>query len=298
MVKKLAGSRYHVEPEALLAQTRRLMRRFSLRPRKGLGQHFLIDREVLGIITSAAELNTGDIIMEVGPGLGILTRELARQAGRVIAIELDTQLAAILKQTLASFDNVTIINEDVLRLEPLALLKEQKAVDGLSGYKMVANLPYYITSPVLRHFLEASVKPKIMVVMVQKEVAEAIVAKPGKMSLLSVSVQFYGEPRIISNVPAHSFYPAPEVDSAILLVKVYPQPAVAVDEGSFFQLVRAGFSLPRKQICNSLAQGLELPKSDVLSLLEKSSISPQRRAETLTLEEWAKLWRVFEQGES
>ena len=133
-----------------------------------------------------------------------------------------------------------------------------------------------------------------MVVMVQKEVAEAIVAEPGQMSVLSVSVQFYGEPRIISYVPARCFYPVPEVDSAILRIEVYPQPAVAVtDEGSFFDLVRAGFTASRKQIVNSLAQGLGLPKAEVLSLLERASIVPQRRAETLTLDEWAKLWQVF-----
>ena len=293
VTKKTTPGKRYLETESLLAQTRRLMRRFGLRPRKGLGQHFLIDGEVLGFITSAAELDLKDIVMEIGPGLGILTRELARQAGRVIAIELDSKLAAILKQTLASFNNVAIINEDILRIEPAALLKEQKAIDSPLGYKVVANLPYYITSPVLRHFLEASVKPQIMLIMVQKEVAEVIVAEPGQMSLLSVSVQFYGEPRIIRYVPAHCFYPVPGVDSAILKIKIHPQPAVAVDEGSFFELVRAGFSVPRKQICNSLAQGTGLPKAGVLSLLEKADIVPQRRAETLTLEEWAQLWRVF-----
>ena len=153
---------------SLLAQTKRLLRQFDLRAKKGLGQHFLIDKEVLGLITSAAELAPADLIVEVGPGLGILTRELARQADWVIAIELDNKLAALLQQTLASFDNVTIINDDVLRIEPGTLLQEPKArfPKATDGYKGVANLPYYITSPVLRHFLEASNKPEIMVVMV------------------------------------------------------------------------------------------------------------------------------------
>jgi 16S rRNA (adenine1518-N6/adenine1519-N6)-dimethyltransferase len=263
-----------------------------------LGQHFLIDGEVLKRITSAAELTPADVVIEVGPGLGVLTRELARQAGWVIAIELDNKLAAALKQTLASFNNITIINDDVLRIEPQALLSELKDrfPQAIYSYKVVANLPYYITSPVLRHFLEASAKPQVMIVMVQKEVAEAIVAKPGEMSLLSVSVQFYGEPRIISYVPAQCFYPAPKVDSAILRIDPYPQPTVAVaDEGSFFDLVRAGFTAPRKQIVNSLAQGLGVSKGEVLSLLETASIVPQRRAETLTLEEWARLWQVFKE---
>lgn len=271
---------------SLLTQTRRLLRQFDLRARKGLGQHFLIDGEVLQLITSAAELTPSDVIVEIGPGLGVLTRELAQKAGRVIAIELDNKLAAALKQTLASFDNVTIINEDVLKIEPQNLATD---------YKLVANLPYYITSPVLRHFLEASAKPKVMIVMVQKEVAEAIVAKPGKMSLLSVSVQFYGEPRIISDVPAQCFYPAPKVDSAILRIDPSPQPRVAVDEESFFEVVRAGFTAPRKQLANSLAQGLEVSKAEVLSLLERAGIAPQRRAETLSLEEWARLRQVFKE---
>jgi len=275
---------------SLLTQTRRLLRQFDLRARKGLGQHFLIDGEVLKRITSAAELTPADVIVEVGPGLGVLTRELAQKAGRVIAIELDSKLAAALEQTLASFNNVTIINDDVLRIEPKDLVTEPK-----TGYKVVANLPYYITSPVLRHFLEASAKPQLMLVMVQKEVAEAIVARPGGMSLLSVSIQFYGEPRIIGYVPAQCFYPAPKVDSAILRIDPYPQPAVAVDEESFFELVRAGFTAPRKQLANSLAQGLGVVKGKALSLLETAGIVSQRRAETLSLEEWARLWRVFKE---
>jgi len=288
--------------ESLLAQTKRWLRQFHLQVRKGLGQHFLIDEEVLKVITSAAGLTATDVIMEVGPGLGILTKELARQVGWVVAIELDSKLAVALEQTLSSFDNVSIINKDILQIDPAALLQEQKtrfpqAISSPFSYKVVANLPYYITSPVLRHFVEAPVKPQIMVLMVQKEVAEAIVAEPGQMSVLSISVQFYGEPRIISYVPAQCFYPAPEVDSAILRIDLYSQPVVAVtDERGFFDLVQAGFSASRKQIVNSLAQGLELPKAEILSLLGKSRIVPQRRAETLTLDEWAKLWQVFTQA--
>ena len=299
--KKAAYKGHYPKAKPLLAQTRGLLRRFDLQARKGLGQHFLIDEGVLKLITLAAELIPTDVIMEIGPGLGVLTKELARQGGWVVTIELDSKLAAILKQTLASFNNVTIINEDILQIDPATLLQEQKAsfplvIGSPFSYKVVANLPYYITSPVLRHFLEASLKPQIIVVMVQKEVAEAIVAKPGQMSMLSISVQFYGEPAIISYVPAQCFYPAPEVDSAILKIRLYSQPPLEVtDKESFFRVVRAGFSAPRKQIANSLAQGLELPKAECLSLLAKTSIVPQRRAETLTLDEWAKLWQVFTQ---
>jgi len=295
----------YLKTVSLLAQTRGLLRHFDLKARKGLGQHFLIDEEVLQLVTSAAELTPTDIIMEIGPGLGVLTKELVRQAGWVIAIELDNKLATILKQDLASFDNITIINGDILGIAPAALIQEQKTrfpptINTPLNYKVVANLPYYITSPVLRHFLEASIKPQIMVVMVQKEIAKAIVAEPGQMSVLSISVQFYGKPEIISYVPARCFYPAPKVDSAILRVELYPQPAVAVtDAKSFFKLVRAGFSASRKQIGNSLPQGLGMPKIEVLPLLEEVGIVSQRRAETLTLDEWARLWRVFSQtGES
>jgi len=276
-----------------------MLRHFDLKARKRLGQHFLVDEEVLHLITSAAALTPTDIVLEIGPGLGVLTRELVKQAGWVIAVELDNKMAVLLEQTLASFDNVTIVNENILHIDPATLLREQKMKPPptISHYKLVANLPYYITSPVLRHFLEASVKPEIMLVMVQKEVAEAIVAGPGKRSVLSISVQFYGKPKVVSYVPAQSFYPAPEVDSAILRIDVYPQPAVAVtDERSFFEMVRAGFTASRKQLANSLTQGLGLPKTEVLALLEKADIVPQRRAETLTLEEWAQLWQVFAQG--
>ena len=299
MVRKVTDISHRLKTKSLLAQTKDLLRQSNLRVRKGLGQHFLIDEEVLKLIAAAAELTPNDVIMEIGPGLGILTKELAGQAGWVITIELDNKLAAILEQTLASFDNITIINKDVLRIDPADLLQEQKtrfppAVDSPFSYKVVANLPYYITSPVLRHFLEASVKPQIIVVMVQKEVAEVIVAEPGSMSLLSISVQFYGKPRIISQVPARCFYPPPKVDSAILRIDLLSRRVVAVtDEKSFFQVVRAGFTTSRKQLANSLAQGLGCSKAETLSWLEKADIVPRRRAETLTLEEWARLWRVI-----
>lgn len=285
--------------ETLLARTRGMLRRYNLRARKGLGQHFLIDEEILGLIVSTAEIEPDDIIIEVGPGLGVLTAELAERAGQVIAIELDDKLASILGKNLASFNNITVINKNVLEINPSALIEEYKTgfpaeLQGTHNYKVVANLPYYITSPVLRHFLEAEVKPQVMVVMVQKEVAEDIIARPGKMSLLSVSVQLYGKPEITGYVPAACFYPAPEVDSAILKITLFRHPAVEIaDIDGFFTLVRAGFSASRKQLANSLAQGLGISKTESLSLLERADISPQRRAENLTLDEWADLWRVY-----
>jgi len=288
---------------SLLTQTRGLLRRYGLRAKKGLGQHFLVDEEVLKLVVSSAQLTTDDTVIEIGPGLGVLTRELAGQAGRVIAVELDDRLAAILQQNLSSYSNITVINADVLKIDPETLLeglreKASLAADRASGYKVVANLPYYITSPVLRHFLEASLKPKMMVVMVQKEVAEEIVAEPGRMSLLSVGVQLYGRPEMVGRVPAGCFYPTPKVDSAIVRITPYPQPVMGIDDTvGFFSLVRAGFSAARKQMGNSLAQGLAVPKSEATFLLEKAGIEARRRAETLTLEEWARLWRIFTRTE-
>ena len=287
---------YH---KTLLARTKAMMRRLDLRARKSLGQHFLVDQEVLEKVASAAGLTPEDIVIEVGPGLGILTKELAKQAGFVIAVELDDRLAAILKQELVAINNLVVVNKDILNVSLASLLEEQRVElpvlkEEPFSYKVVANLPYYITSAVLRHFLEASLKPRLMVVMIQKEVAETIVAEPGNMSLLSVSVQFYGKPEIVSYVPAESFYPAPEVDSAILRVKIYPRPIIAVDDiDDFFGWVRAGFCAPRKQLANSLAQGLGLPKPEALSLLDRADIIYRRRAETLSIEEWQRLWQVF-----
>ncbi len=258
-----------------------------------MGQHFLVDDRVLESIVSAAELTPSDIVVEVGPGLGILTRELARRAGGVIAVELDTKLASALEQALASLANVTIVNADILECDPEALITKAKG-DVEPEYKVVANLPYYIATAVVRHFLETRLKPRLMVVTVQKEVAQAIVAQPGDMSLLSVSVQFYGKPSIVDYVPPRSFYPAPKVDSAIVRIEVYDRPAVGVgDVAWFFEVVRSGFAAPRKQLHNSLAQGLKILPAEAAALLERVGISQKRRAETLRLDEWALLCRAF-----
>lgn len=274
----------------LLSQTTQLLRRYNLHARKGLGQHFLIDSEALDKIIAAAELSPSDTVIEVGPGLGVLTERLSEKAGQVIAVELDDTLAGILKNRLASRTNVTIVNNNILKIETADLLKQA----GVSTYKVVANLPYYITSPVLRHFLEASTKPEIMVVMIQKEVAGQITAVPGQLSILAISVQLYGQPTFITKVPAACFYPAPKVDSAVIKIDTYPRPAEDVDEpDSFFRVVRAGFKAARKQIGNSLAQGLGIEKPEALELLKQAGIDSLRRAETLTLKEWASLWRTY-----
>jgi len=275
-----------LERSSLTAKSQ--LHRIGARAKKGLGQHFLVDRSVLEKIISAAELAPSDTVIEVGPGLGILTEELVKRAGEVIPIEVDSKLAASLQKKLSKFPNLTVINADVLQLAPAEL------IDTKGDYKVVANLPYYIAAPILRYFLEALRKPSLMIVMVQKEVGQSIVAQPGNMSILGISVQLYGKPTIVDYVPAQSFYPEPKVDSAIVRIEVYPKPSVDVkDIAGFFEIVKAGFSAPRKQIRNSLAQGLQLDSADVVELLEQAGISPQRRPETISLEEWARLHRAF-----
>ncbi|MCX6003153.1 MAG: 16S rRNA (adenine(1518)-N(6)/adenine(1519)-N(6))-dimethyltransferase RsmA [Chloroflexi bacterium] len=277
-----------MQTESLLTRTKKLLASYGLSARKGLGQHFLVDGGVLRKITTAAELNPSDTVIEVGPGLGVLTQALAKQVGKVIAIELDNNLAEILRENFNDLGKVTVVNKDVLKINPADLLGKQ------TDYKVVANLPYYITSAVIRHFLEAPVKPSLMVLMVQKEVAKQITAQPGEMSLLSVSVQLYGKPTMVSKVSARCFYPAPEVDSAILRIEVYPQSKIAnKDIAGFFNLVRAGFSANRKQLANSLANGLKVPKGEILPLLQQVAIESKRRAETLTIEEWSLLYNAF-----
>ena len=272
-----------------------VVREFGFKPKKRLGQHFLINEAVLERILSAAQLSHGDIVIEVGPGLGILTEELAKRGAKVIAVELDAKLVDMLRKRLAPFSNVKIIHADILKVTPQQLLQNNLTASELAqGYKVIANLPYYITSPILRHFLEAQLQPSEMVVMVQKEVGEAIAATPGKMSLLSARLQFYSKPTIISYVPAASFYPPPKVDSVILRLDIYSRPPIEVsDVASFFDIVMHGFSSPRKQLRNSLAHSLGMPPSQVASLLEKDRIEGKRRAETLSLEEWRELWKNF-----
>ena len=282
--------------ESLTQAARRLLGSLDARAKKSLGQNFLVDAGILRKIVEAAELSPRDTVIEVGPGLGVLTGELAKHAGHVIAVELDDNFAEMLKRTLPWASNLTVVHDDILKAAPSTLL----AAGGLTPagpYKVVANLPYYITSAVLRHFLEGDVRPTMLVVMVQKEVARAITAAPGRMSILSVAVQLYGEPRVAVKVLAQSFYPAPKVDSAVLKILVHKQPLIEPGETEgFFRLVRAAFCANRKQLVNSLSQGLDLPKEEVRTFLEKAGIEPVRRAETLSIPEWVKLWRVFDKG--
>lgn len=258
-----------------------LLHQYGLRPRKGLGQNFLLDESALRQIVSAADLGPDDCVLEIGPGLGSLTRHLALAARIVNAVELDRDLFAPLKKVLAPYKNVRLVQGDILALDPSVL------VDA-SGYVVVANIPYYITSAVIRHLLEGSPRPRRIVLTVQKEVARRICAVPGDMSLLALSVQVYGRPTIAARIPAEAFYPAPSVDSAVVRMDIYPEPAIpSTLLETFFRLAKAGFGQKRKTLRNSLAS--LLGREGAESLLAAAGIDPMRRAETLTLEEWGKV---------
>ncbi len=263
------------------------------RPRKSLGQHFLKDRSVPPRIALAAAIEPDDCVVEVGPGLGVLTEELARrldpERGRLVAVELDDDLLPVLRERFAAMPHVSFVHADVLDVPPQELSQGRP-------YKLVANLPYYITSAILRHFLETRHKPRSLTVMVQKEVADRMVAKPPEMSLLAVSVQFYGRPKIMFKVPPGAFNPPPKVDSAVVRVDVYGEgesPVEVSSEAAFFRLAQAGFGQRRKQLANTLTSGLGLPKGSVIETLQKAGVEPTRRAETLTLDEWARLERTI-----
>lgn len=264
-----------------------LLKKYGLRPRKGLGQNFLVDPFHLAKIVEAAGLTPSDTVLEIGPGPGTLTRLLAATAGQVIAVEIDPHLVELLKTELGHLPNLAIIHADILQTRLDALPTGQKIP---APFKVVANLPYYITSAVLRHLLEATPRPERIVVTVQKEVAQRIVAGPGQMSLLAVSVQFYGRPALVHRIPAGAFYPPPRVESAVVCIDTFTQPPVAVANADFFfRVVRAGFGQKRKQLKNALAAGLHKPVAGVVQALEQAGINPTRRAETLDLEEWARL---------
>jgi 16S rRNA (adenine1518-N6/adenine1519-N6)-dimethyltransferase len=275
-------------------ELRNLLYAHNMRPNKSFGQNFLVDRSVLMSIVDAAEIAESDQILEVGAGTGVLTRELAQRAKRVVAVELERDMLALLAKTTQQYANVELVARNLLFLDPLEVF-------GETPYKLVANLPYYITAPTFRHFLESENPPVCIVVMVQHEVARRIVAAPGDLSLLAISVQFYGRPRIIAQVPARAFYPAPKVDSAILRIDVNPQssqiaqaPLTHEERDRFFRVVQAGFFQKRKQLHNSLSHGLHRKDEDIRAWLATAAIDPGRRAETLSIEEWLRIWQVIE----
>jgi 16S rRNA (adenine1518-N6/adenine1519-N6)-dimethyltransferase len=269
----------------------RLMRRYSLHPDKRLGQNFLVEDNTLRKITAIAELNEEETALEIGPGLGSLTRYLAVMARRVVAVELDSRLIPALKQVLAGYTNVELLQGDILSFNPAQLVEA-------SGYVVVANIPYYITSLLLRHLLEASHRPIRLVLTVQSEVAERICASPGEMSLLALSVQVYGKPQIMAHIPAGAFFPVPKVDSAVVRVEIFPQPQISIQYlDIFFRLAKAGFSQKRKTLRNSLSGGMAWAKEEAQAILDAAGIDPPRRAQTLSVDEWSRLALVVAQNE-
>jgi 16S rRNA (adenine1518-N6/adenine1519-N6)-dimethyltransferase len=275
----------------------------GLYPRKRLGQHFLTDTRILESIAAAAEIGPSDSVLEIGPGLGHLTRVLAAHAGRVIAVELDADLAAKLKSEFAPVSSVAIVHGDILDRAPaewLALGVSREVETQIPSavapapFKVVANLPYYITSAILRYLLEAAVKPSLIVATVQREVAQRMVARPPAMNLLAVSVQFFARVRIVRTIAPGAFYPRPRVESAVVRLDVFKHAPLSPQEiPEFFRLVHAGFGERRKQLRNSLARGLGLETTAAERLLSRAHVDPTRRAETLGLEEWETLYREW-----
>ena len=274
---------------SLAVETRDLLRAHGLHPRKALGQNFLIDREALESVVRAAALRPGETVLEIGPGVGTLTVALAAQGAEVVAVELDEEMARVLSVRLAPRGNVRVVAGNVLHLELAALLP------GAAPYKAVANIPYYITAPILRLLLESQRRPELIVLMVQREVAERLTARPGRLSILAVTAQFYAAAEIVRVVPASSFYPAPQVDSALVRLRPYATPPVQVDDPDrFFALVKAGFGEKRKQLHNALVHGLaHIPASDIDAALAGAEIDRTRRAETLSLPEWGALYETL-----
>lgn len=294
-----------------MAETGSLLSQLSalgIRPKKGLGQNFLVDPAHRARIVAAAGLTPDDTVLEVGPGPGLLTDLIAQQAGRVVAVELDDRLIPFLRERFADRPHVAIVHGDILKLDVGALMLEAgewrletgswKPAEQFPAssfqYKVVANLPYYITSAAIRHLLESTPPPVLLVLTVQREVAERMVASPPQMSLLALGVQFYCTARIVDRIPAGAFFPRPKVDSAVVRLVRREQPIAAdVNAATFFQVAHAGFGQPRKQLHNALAAGLGLPVAAVERWLTATGIAPQRRAETLSLTEWAALARTL-----
>lgn len=267
------------------------LRQLGIDPKKSLGQNFMVEPNAVQRVAGAAKLEPADTVLEIGAGLGALTDVLARQAGRVVALEIDDRFVGYLRSRYATAPHVEIVQADVLQTDIGALMGEDAA-----HYKVVANVPYYITSAILRHLLESRTPPALIVMTMQREVAERIIAQPGDMSLLAVSVQFYGRPRLVTRLSAANFYPRPDVESAILRVTPHPEgPPVPPDEAdAFFRVVRAGFSQPRKQVKNSLAAGLHASTDEATGWLEQAGIDPRRRPEKLGVDDWVRIYRAWQ----
>ena len=269
--------------------TMEIVKKHDFKFTKSLGQNFLIDDNIIDKIVDGSLAGQGDKVIEVGPGIGTLTRELASRSEKVMVVEIDKKLIPILGDTLSDFDNVTIVNEDIMKADITDLI--DKNLDG-GPVKLVANLPYYITTPIIMRFLEEDINVTDIVVMVQKEVAERMNANPGKKDFgaLSVAVQFYCDTEIVAKVPRHLFVPQPNVDSIVIALRVRPERKYKVeDEDLFFKIVKASFGQRRKTLLNSLTSMGILDKTDISAVLSVAGIDEKRRGETLSLEEFARL---------
>lgn len=267
----------------------REVRAAGLRPTKSLGQHFLSDYGVVNRIVAAAAIESDDVVIEVGPGLGVLTERLAETAGRLIAVEIDAKLAQRLRETFAANPNVTVVERDVLSIAPEALLSEAGLPEH-APYSVVGNLPYNAGVAILRHFLEAEHAPRGIVAMLQREVADSMAGGPGRMSLLGVSVQVYAKVRKLFNVPPRAFYPPPRVTSSVIRLDVLELPLITpAQREAFFRVVRAGFSAPRKQLRNTLVQGLGIPAAQVSMMIQEAGLEPTLRPQDVPLDGWLRL---------
>lgn len=283
-------------------EIKKLCNDFGIKPSKGKGQNFLADENVLEQIIKAADLSPKDFVLEVGPGFGVLTEQLIKDSQKVLAVELDKSLIFFLKKKFKAQKNLEILEDDILRVKNEELTKRL----GSENYKLVANIPYAITKPIIQKFLTFAPKPSQITVLIQKEVAEKIVAKPGKMSILALSVQYYGQPQIVNFVSKQSFYPIPKVDSAILNIKVNQNTLPAefsqiltrdemanFQEKKLWQLIKIGFSSPRKQLQNNFSSGYKLENQEVKNRLKKAGLTELCRAEDLSLADWIRLYQQF-----
>lgn len=256
-------------------------------PKKSLGQHWLHDTSILDGICDSANVEAGDTVLEIGPGLGTLTKQLLERGANVVAVEFDHELAEQLKKRLVGSptDNLTVVEQDILKFDLTKLPK---------NYKVVANIPYYLTSNLVRLLCESKNPWSTAVLLMQKEVAERAVAKPGSMSILSVSVQFYCEASLGVSVPAHLFTPPPKVDSQVLVLRLRNEPLFsAVDPKAYFRIVKAGFSQKRKTLLNSLSGGLAMPKETIADALQQAEIKPTARAQELSINQWYTLLQTL-----
>ena len=282
-----------LRPKPEIPEPPEYLRRIGVKPRKSLGQHFLIDQFILADIARACCPQGGETVLEIGAGPGGLTEELANLAGRVVAVELDEELAASTRERLKRFKHLDVIAADVMDYEPDELLREGS---GEPPYTACGNLPYYITQPIVRRMLEAQPGPQRVVVLVQREVAQRVVGGPGRESLLSISVKVYGAPRVLFDVPHTAFWPPPKVQSAVIAIEKFDAPALDLpfeEIEAFFYLVRAGFAQPRKQLHNVLTDEFTLERIPVLALLEEAGIEATSRAQHLQVADWERLYGVM-----